>query len=118
LKLGNLNAARDWGHAKDYVKAMWLMLQHDSPDDFVCSTGISHTVNDLCRYVFSKCDMDYKEYIKVDHKYMRPEELEVLKGDPTKVKNVLKWEPEYTFESMLDEMVDYWDIYYEKNTRY
>tara|TARA_A100001391_G_scaffold51081_1_gene31106 strand:+ start:102 stop:1091 length:990 start_codon:yes stop_codon:yes gene_type:complete len=108
LKMGNLDAARDWGHAKDYVKAMWLILQHETPDDFVCSTGISHTVRDLCEYVFSKLDMDYKDYVTVDEKYLRPEELNVLKGDCSKIKNVLGWEPEYTFETLMDDMVSYW----------
>ena len=108
LKMGNLDAARDWGHAKDYVKAMWLILQHETPDDFVCSTGISHTVRDLCEYVFSKLDMDYKDYVTVDEKYLRPEELNVLKGDCSKIKKVLGWEPEYTFETLMDDMVSYW----------
>ena len=108
LKMGNLDAARDWGHAKDYVKAMWLILQHETPDDFVCSTGISHTVRDLCEYVFSKLDMDYKDYVTVDEKYLRPEELNVLKGDCSKIKNVLGWEPEYTFETLMDDMISYW----------
>ena len=107
LMLGNLEAARDWGHAKDYVKCMWLILQHDEPDDFCCSTGISHTVKDLVEYVFGKLDLDWKEYIGQDEKFMRPEELDVLKGDCTKAKNLLGWEHEYTFETMLDEMIEY-----------
>ena len=114
LKLGNLEAARDWGHAKDYVRAMWLILQHDSPDDFVCATGVSHTVMDLCNYTFSSFGMDYKDYVTIDEKYMRPEELEVLKGDPSKAKNILKWEHSYSFEEMLDEMIGHWDNYYSR----
>ena len=74
LTLGNLDASRDWGHAKDYVEAMWLMLQHDTPDDFVCSTGVSHTVRDLVEYVFGKLDLDWKQYITTDEKYYRQEE--------------------------------------------
>ena len=109
LKLGNLNASRDWGHAKDYVYAMWLMLQHDTPDDFVCSTGISHTVRDLVEYVFGKLNLNWKDYIKQDPKYYRSEELEFLKGDCSKAKKILNWKHEYTFESMLDEMIDYWE---------
>ena len=109
LKLGNLNASRDWGHAKDYVYAMWLMLQHDTPDDFVCSTGISHTVQDLVEYVFGKLNLNWKDYIKQDPKYYRSEELEFLKGDCSKAKKILNWKHEYTFESMLDEMIDYWE---------
>jgi len=108
LKLGNLNASRDWGHAKDYVYAMWLMLQHETPDDFVCSTGVSHTVKDLAEYVFSKLNLDWKHYIKTDKKYYRSEELEYLKGDCSKAKQILKWEHKYTFETMLDEMIEYW----------
>ena len=107
LMLGNLKATRDWGHSKDYVKCMWLILQHDTPDDFVCSTGISHSVKDLCDYVFTKLDLDYRDYVGIDEKYFRPEELDDLKGDCTKAKEVLSWEHEYTFESMLDEMIDY-----------
>jgi len=107
LMLGNLKATRDWGHSKDYVNCMWLILQHDTPDDFVCSTGISHSVKDLCDYVFTKLDLDYKDYVGIDEKYFRPEELDDLKGDCTKAKEVLGWEHEYTFESMLDEMIEY-----------
>ena len=113
LKLGNMDATRDWGHAKDYVKAMWLMLQTDTPDDYVCSTGISHSVRDLCEYTFSKLGLDYKDYVKQDVKYLRPEELKDLKGDCSKIKNQLGWEHEYTFETMIDEMIEYWIKYYE-----
>lgn len=109
LKLGNLNASRDWGHAKDYVYAMWLMLQQDTPDDFVCSTGTSHTVQDLVEYTFNKLDLKWEEYVTTDvPKYLRPEELDFLKGDCTKAKQILKWSHKYTFESMLDEMINYW----------
>ena len=107
LKLGNLDASRDWGHAKDYVEAMHLILQQENPDDFVCSTGISHTVKELCEYVFGKLEMDWKQYVKQDEKYFRPEELDVLKGDSSKLR-ALGWEPKYTFETMLDEMIEYW----------
>ena len=112
LKLGNLYSSRDWGHAKDYVKCMWLILQHDEPDDFVCSTGVSHTVKDLVEYVFDKLDLDWKKYVSQDKKYLRPEELDVLKGDCSKAKKLLGWKHNYTFETMLDEMIDYWDKYY------
>ena len=107
LTLGNLDATRDWGHAKDYVKAMWLMLQQDKPDNFVCSTGISHSVKDLVEYTFNKLDLDWKQYIKTDPKFLRPEELRDLKGDSTKLRK-LGWKTNYTFETMIDEMVDYW----------
>ena len=114
LKLGNLDASRDWGHAKDYVEAMWLILQHDKPDDFVCSTGISHSVRDLVEYVFSSLSLDWEDYVQVDGKYLRPEELEHLRGDCSKIKSELGWSQNYTFESMMDEMVEYWLEYYEK----
>ena len=108
LSLGNLDATRDWGHAKDYVKAMWMMLQQDKPDNFVCSTGVSHSVEDLVAYTFGKLNLDWKQYIKQDPKFLRPEELEDLKGDSTKLRTATGWEPEYTFETMIDEMIEYW----------
>ena len=107
LRLGNLDATRDWGHAKDYVEAMWLILQQDIPNDYVCATGISHSVKDLVKYTFDKLELDWEKYVKVDKKYLRPEELEDLKGDSTLLRG-LGWEPKYTFESMMDEMIDYW----------
>jgi len=107
LRLGNLNATRDWGHAKDYVEAMWLILQQDTPNDYVCSTGVSHSVKDLVEYTFNKLGLDWKQYVKVDKKYLRPEELEDLKGDSTLLRG-LGWKPKYTFESMMDEMIEYW----------
>ena len=112
LKLGNLDATRDWGHAKDYVKAMWEILQLDTPDDFVCATGISHSVRDLCEYVFSYLNLDYKDYVKVDEKFLRPEELHNLKGDSSKLIKTTGWKHDYTFETMLDEMIDYWMFFY------
>lgn len=114
LKLGNLDATRDWGHAKDYVYAMWLILQQDKPDDFVCSTGVSHSVQQLCEYVFGKLELDWKEYVKQDEKFLRPEELHDLKGDCSKLVKATGWKHEYTFESMLDEMIEYWMNYYQK----
>jgi len=112
LKLGNLDARRDWGHAKDYVRAMWMMLQADKPKDYVCSTGISHSVRDVCDYVFSKLEMDYKDYVVIGEKYLRPEELHDLKGDSTLLRKELGWKPEYTFESMFDEMIISTENYY------
>jgi GDPmannose 4,6-dehydratase len=114
LKLGNLDATRDWGHAKDYVYAMWLILQQDKPDDFVCSTGVSHSVQELCEYVFGKLGLDWNQYVKQDEKFLRPEELHDLKGDCSKLVKATGWKHEYTFESMLDEMIDYWLSYYQK----
>jgi GDPmannose 4,6-dehydratase len=113
LKLGNLEATRDWGHAKDYVEAMWRILQLEDADDFVCATGTSHSVRELCEYVFSKLELNYKDYVKLDMKFLRPEELTDLKGDPSKLKRMTGWEPTYTFETMLDEMIEYWK--YELN---
>ena len=112
LKLGNLDATRDWGHAKDYVKAMWAILQNNKADDFVFATGISHTVRDLVEYVFRNLDLDWNQYVEVDEKFLRPEELHHLKGDPTKIQSIIEWEKEYTFETMLDEMIEYWQNYY------
>jgi GDPmannose 4,6-dehydratase len=118
LRLGNLDATRDWGHAKDYVEAMWLMLQDETPDDYVCATGISHSVKELCDYTFSKLGLDYKQYVKQDQKHFRPEELNDLKGDSSKLRKKLGWKPKYTFETMLDEMINYWlDYYGEKDDK-
>jgi GDPmannose 4,6-dehydratase len=113
LYLGNMDATRDWGHAKDYVEAMWLMLQEDNPNDYVCATGISHSVKDLCEYSFKYLVLDYKDYVEIKDVHLRPEELKHLKGDSSKIKNKLGWKPNYTFESMLDEMIEYWLDYYE-----
>ena len=114
LALGNLDATRDWGHAKDYVEAMWMILQLETPNDYVCSTGVSHTVKELCEYVFGKLDLSYQDYIVLDEKFLRPEELNDLKGDNSKLKKHTGWKPTYTFESMLDEMIEYWLKYYSK----
>jgi GDPmannose 4,6-dehydratase len=113
LLLGNLNATRDWGHAKDYVEAMWMLLQQEKSGDYVCSTGISHSVLELVEYVFGKLDLDWKTYVKTDSKFLRPEELEDLKGDSIKLRNETGWVPKYTFESMLDEMITHWLDYYK-----
>jgi GDPmannose 4,6-dehydratase len=93
---------------------MWLMLQSDNPDDYVCATGVSHSVRDLCEYVFSSLGLDYNNFISIDEKHFRPEELENLKGDSSKLRKALNWQPEYTFETMLDEMIKYWLEYYGK----
>jgi len=117
LKLGNLDSTRDWGHAKDYVGAMWMILQQETPDDFVCATGISHSVKDLVKYVFDKLNLDWTQYVETDNKYLRPEELNDLKGDSTKLRDLTGWKPKYTFESMLDEMVEYWLEYFYKQIK-
>ena len=108
LQLGNLEAKRDWGHAKDYVRAMWMILQHEAPEDFVCATGVTHSVQDLVEYVFGRLDLDWEKLIEVNQRLMRPEELHNLKGDSAKLRQTIGWQPEYSFETMLDEMIDYW----------
>ena len=108
LELGNLDSFRDWGHSKDYVRAMHLIINHDKPDDFVVSTMITHSVREMVDYVFDKLELDSKKYVSQNNKFIRPEELDYLKGDSTKIRNILGWKPEYTFESMLDEMIEYW----------
>lgn len=107
LKLGNLDAARDWGHSKDYIKAMHLMMQNTSPKDYVVATGESRTVKDLTQYVFNKLDMNYLDYVTQDERFLRPEELNVLKGDSFPIRAELGWQPEYSFESMIDEMIEW-----------
>jgi GDPmannose 4,6-dehydratase len=114
LVLGNLNAMRDWGHAKDYVKGMWLMLQQDKADDYVLATGESRSVYELVEYVFNRLELNIQKYIKTDKKFERAEELHYLRGDSTKARTILGWELEYTFESMLDEMIEYWQIKLKK----
>jgi GDPmannose 4,6-dehydratase len=106
LVLGNMDSYRDWGHSKDYVKAMYMIMQHSEPDDFVISTMQTHSVRDLCAYVFSKLGLDYRNYVVQGTKFLRPEELKFLKGDSSRAREVLEWEPEYTFETLLDDMVD------------
>ena len=113
LVLGNLNAYRDWGHAKDYVRAMNMILNHTEPDDFVCATGVTNSVGDMCAYVFEQLGMNYKDYVETDEKFLRAEELDYLKGDCSKLKKVLGWEPEYTFETLMDEMIEHWMKIYE-----
>jgi GDPmannose 4,6-dehydratase len=111
LELGNMDSYRDWGHSKDYVKAMHLILQQDKPVDLVVATGESRSVRDMCEYVFSKLNLNYKNYVVQNDKFLRPEELPYLKGDSSKIRS-LGWKPEYTFETMMDEMINYWlDIY-------
>ncbi len=108
LELGNMDSYRDWGHSKDYVRAMHKIVNHDVADEFIVATGETHSVRDLCEIVFNKLDMDYRDYIVQNPKYMRPEELKYLKGDSSKARKVLGWKPEYTFETMLDEMIQRW----------
>jgi GDPmannose 4,6-dehydratase len=113
LVLGNLDSARDWGHSKDYVRAMHLILQHNEARDWIVATGQTRTVRELCDLVFRKLDMDYKQYVKTDPKFTRPEELKYLKGDSSETRKVLGWEPVISFDEMLTEMVDGWKDYYD-----
>jgi len=108
LSLGNLDAYRDWGHSKDYVRAMHMIINHKEPDDFVCATGVANSVRDMCDYVFSQLDLDYKNYVTQDQKFMRPEDIQLLRGDATKLKTTFGWKPEYTFEKLMDEMIEHW----------
>ena len=113
LELGNMDSYRDWGHSKDYVRAMHMILSHDTPEDFVVSTMETHSVRDLCEYVFNKLDLNYKDYVVQNPKFLRPEELPYLKGDSTKIREELGWKPKYTFKEMMEEMVDFWLKRYE-----
>jgi len=106
LELGNIEALRDWGHAKDYVQAMWMMLQQDKPDDYVIGTGLQHSVKDFAKLAFSHVDLDYKKFLKIKKKFMRPSEVDTLLADFTKAKKVLKWTPKISFEKLVSEMVE------------
>ena len=108
LALGNMDSYRDWGHSKDYVRAMNMIVNHTEPDDFVVATGRTHSVREMCNYVFSKLDINYKDFITQDPRFMRAEELKYLKGDSSKIRKVLGWKPEYTFETLMDEMIEHW----------
>ena len=107
LRLGNLEAKRDWGHAADYVRAMHLMLQQPAPDDFVVATGETHSVREFCEAAFSVVDLDYNEYVKVDELYYRPAEVDSLVGDASKARTVLGWKPLHTFDALVREMVEF-----------
>ena len=106
LRIGNLEAKRDWGHAKDYVRAMHTMLQQPEADDFVIATGENHTVRELCEIAFSEVDLDYRDYVKVDERYYRPAEVDLLIGDASKARKAFGWEPTYTFRDLIKEMVN------------
>jgi len=106
LVLGNLDAKRDWGFAGDYVEAMWLMLQQDEPDDYVIGTGENHSVQEYCEAAFGHVDLDWREYVRQDEKFMRPAEVDVLLSDPGKAKQQLGWEPKVSFEELVVMMVD------------
>src|SRR5580698_10597471 len=106
LALGNLDSQRDWGFAADYVRAMWLMLQQDKPDDFVVSTGETHEVRELCRLAFAAADLDWEQHVVIDEKYLRPAEVDLLVGDPSKAHKVLGWQREVEFPGLVTMMVN------------
>ncbi|RMD68935.1 MAG: GDP-mannose 4,6-dehydratase [Cyanobacteria bacterium J149] len=106
LYLGNLDAKRDWGYAKDYVKAMWLMLQQDEPDDYVVATGETHSVKEFLELAFSHVNLQWEDYVEFDERYLRPAEVDLLIGDPTKAKEKLGWQPSLTFPQLVNLMVD------------
>lgn len=106
LAMGNIDAKRDWGHARDYVRAMWMMLQHDTPDDYVVATGRTVTVRDMIQVAFDHVGLDASKYVRIDPQFFRPAEVDVLLGDPSKAKNTLGWEATTTMEAMIREMVD------------
>jgi GDPmannose 4,6-dehydratase len=108
LTLGNLDSQRDWGHSRDYVKAMVKILEHKVPDDWVVATGQTRSIRQLVELVFSRLDLNYQDYVIQDPKFMRPEELQYLRGDATKINTELGWKPETTFEEMIDEMIEFW----------
>jgi GDPmannose 4,6-dehydratase len=106
LRLGNLEAKRDWGHAADYVRAMHLMLQQPEADDYVVATGETHTVREFCERAFGKVGLDYREFVKQDERFYRPAEVDLLMGDATKARRVLGWQQEHSFQQLVDEMVE------------
>jgi GDPmannose 4,6-dehydratase len=109
LELGNLDSSRDWGHSYDYVRAIHLITNHSSAEDWIVSTGETKTVRELCEYVFGSLGLNYLDYVIQNKKYMRSEELKYLKGDSTEIRNRLGWVPKYTFETMINEMIDVWN---------
>ena len=108
LELGNMDSYRDWGHSKDYVRAMHMMINHTVADDFVVATGQTHSVREMTDYVFSKLDLDYTKYVVQNPIYLRPEELPYLRGDSTKFKATFDWKPQYDFYMIMDEMIEFW----------
>jgi GDPmannose 4,6-dehydratase len=107
LFLGNLDAKRDWGYAKDYVQAMWMMLQHSEPDDFVIATGHTYSIRDFLQMVFRKLDMDWQEFVEIDPRYFRPAEVELLLGDPSKANRLLGWKASTSTEELASIMVEH-----------
>jgi GDPmannose 4,6-dehydratase len=113
LELGNLDSHRDWGHSWDYVRAMQLIMDQDTPDDWIVSTGETRSVRQLCEYVFGQLGLSYEDFVTQNPKYLRPNELDYLRGDSSRIRNELGWKPKYTFEAMMDEMIEHWQSYFE-----
>jgi GDPmannose 4,6-dehydratase len=107
LYLGNLDAKRDWGHARDYVEAQWLMLQQHEPEDFVIATGNTYSIREFLQMVFSKLDLDWQKFVEIDPRYFRPAEVELLLGDPSKAKNSLGWTSKTSLDELASIMVEY-----------
>jgi GDPmannose 4,6-dehydratase len=114
LEMGNMDSYRDWGHSYDYVRAMHLILQQDTPDDYVVSTSVTRSVRDMCEYVFGRLGLNYQDHVVQNPKYLRPEELPYLRGDNTKITTKLGWKPTYTFEALMDEMIEHWQHIYSR----
>ncbi len=108
LVLGNLDSQRDWGHSKDYVRAMHLIINNETPDDFVVSTMETHSVREMVEHVFKRLSLNFEDFVFQDQRFLRPEELSYLCGDSTKLRKTFGWKPDYTFETMFDEMIEYW----------
>ncbi len=108
LELGNMDSLRDWGHSKDYVRAMNLIMNYEEAKDWIVATGETRSIRDFCEYAFKLVKLNYKDYVVQNKKFIRPLELNVLRGDSSITRKKLKWKPEYTFESMIEEMIDYW----------
>lgn len=108
LELGNLDSSRDWGHSYDYVRAMHLIVNNDQARDWIVATGETRTVRELCQVVFSKLGMNYEDHVVQNQKFMRPEELKYLRGDSNEIREKLGWKPKYTFDTMIEEMIDRW----------
>lgn len=108
LEMGNMDSFRDWGHSKDYVRAMHMIINHTEADDFVVATGETHSVREMADYVFTRLGLNYQDYITQNPIFLRPEELPYLKGDCSKLKSTFNWKTEYSFESLMDEMIEFW----------
>jgi GDPmannose 4,6-dehydratase len=106
LYLGNLDAMRDWGYALDYVEAMWLMLQQDEPDDYVIATGETHSVREFCSLAFKRVGLNWEDHVKIDDRYLRPSEVDLLLGDPSKARERLGWTPRTSFRALVDMMIE------------